>query len=157
LLQSICRFLFIAAMLAPAASDVNAGSVTSAQDPPVIPRALIKRQGERPQRFVRTELFFGTAAPGHVVTEECFLEFLDSEVTPRFPEGLTLFRGHGRFTGENGLLVKEEPFMVILLYPSEQFKASDRKIEEIRRLYKAQFRHESGLRVDHQFSVRVSF
>ena len=127
------------------------------QDPPVIPRALTARPSQRSQRFVRTELFFGTAAPGDVVTEERFLAFLDAEVTPRFPDGLTLFKGHGRFTGADGVLVKEDPFVVILLHPYDRFKSNDRKIEEIRRLYKQQFAQESVLRVDYQFSVRVSF
>jgi hypothetical protein len=31
--------------------------------------------------------------------------------------------------------VKEEPFVVILLHPYEDFKANDRKIEQIRRTY----------------------
>ena len=127
------------------------------QDPPVIPRPLTKRPSQRAQRFVRTELFFGTATPGDVVTEERFLAFLDAEVTPRFPDGLTLFKGHGRFTGANGVLVKEDPFVVILLHPFDRFTTNDRKIEEIRRLYKQQFAQESVLRVDYQFSVRVSF
>jgi hypothetical protein len=52
---------------------------------------------------------------------------------------MTLFRGHGRFTGENGRLVTEKPFMVILLPPFEHFKASEKKIEEIRRIDQAQF------------------
>ena len=78
-------------------------------------------------------------------------------MTPRFPDGLTLFRGHGRFTGKDGVLVKEDPYMVILLHPSEDFRASNQKIEDIRRVYKSQFRQESVLRVDYQFSVRVTF
>jgi|ADGO01.1.fsa_nt_gi hypothetical protein len=127
------------------------------QDPPVIPRALTRRSSDRPQRFVRTELFFGTEAPEGEVTEEAFLAFLDAEVSPRFPDGLTLFKGHGRFTGENGELVKEEPFVVILLHPADRFASSNRKIEEIRSLYKTRFRQESVLRVDYQFSVRVTF
>jgi hypothetical protein len=128
-----------------------------AQDPPVIPRALLKRLGARAHRFVRTELFFGTATPGEAVSDERFRAFLDAEVTPRFPDGLTLFKGHGQFTGQDGVLVKEDPFVLILLHPFENFKESNRKIEEIRRLYKAQFQQESVLRVDYQFSVRVSF
>jgi hypothetical protein len=131
--------------------------VARAQDPPAIPRALMKSAGKRPARFVRTELFFGTAAPGGVITEARFLSFLDAEVTPRFPEGLTLFKGHGRFTGEDGVLVKEEPFVVILLHPFDHFKINDKKIDAIRESYKKQFQQEAVLRVDYQFSVRVSF
>ena len=156
-LKALIPLLLTVGILAPMPTRASAEASRSVQDPPVIPRALIKRQGNRPQRFVRTELFFGTATPGDVVSEERFLAFLDAEVTPRFPDGLTLFKGHGRFTGENGALVKEDPFVVILLHPLEHFKASDRKIDEIRRLYKSQFEQESVLRVDYQFSVRVSF
>lgn len=145
------------ALVTPSPVRADVSILPLAQDPPVIPRALIGRQGNGPQRFVRTELFFGTAGKDDVVTEEAFLAFLDAEVSPRFPEGLTLFKGHGRFTGQNGLLVKEDPFVVILLHPYEQFKVNTRKIDAIRLAYKRQFQQESVLRVDYQFSVRVSF
>ena len=157
MLTALLPFLLAVSLPAPAAGRPDRPARATVQDPPVIPRALLKRPGKGPQRFVRTELFFGTATPGDIVTEERFLAFLDTEVTPRFPDGLTLFKGHGRFTGQNGVLIKEEPFMVILLHPYEHFKVSNRKIEEIRRLYKEQFRQESVLRVDYQFSVRVTF
>ena len=156
-LRTLSPFLVIVGMLTPAAIAAPTAASPAAQDPPAIPRALLKRSSDRPQRFVRTELFFGTDAPGDDVTNEEFLAFLDAEVTPRFPEGLTLFKGHGRFTGHDGALVKEEPFFVILLHPYENFKANDRKIEQIRRAYKTKFHQESVLRVDYQFSVRVSF
>ena len=78
-------------------------------------------------------------------------------MSPRFPEGLTLFKGHGRYTGQDGVLVKEDPFVVILLHPYEQFRVNTRKIDAIRLAYKQRFQQESVLRVDYQFSVRVSF
>lgn len=143
--------------LPPMASAPAARAAAFVQGPPGIPRAMLKRGSTRPQRFVRTELFFGTASPAGDVTEEAFLVFLDEEVTPRFPDGLTLFKGHGRFTGEDGVLVKENPFVVVLLHPSDRFRENDRKIDEIRHRYKLRFRQESVLRVDYQFSVRVSF
>jgi Protein of unknown function (DUF3574) len=68
-----------------------------------------------------------------------------------------LLRGDGRFTGHNGAVVKEEPFVVILLHAYDDFRANDRKIEQIRRTYKTRFHQESVLRLDYQFSVRVSF
>src|SRR5262245_42158833 len=154
---TLLPFLLALGLLAPAPVHAGSAAIASVQDPPVIPRSLLKRLGKQPQRFVRTELFFGTATPGEAVTEERFLLFLDAEVTPRFPDGLTLFKGHGQFTGENGVLVKEEPFVLILLHPFENLRENNRKIEEIRRLYKKQFQQESVLRVDYQFSVRVSF
>ena len=154
---TLVLLLVVASIRLPASAAGNDTLAVAVQDPPVIPRALIKRQPERRQRFVRTELFFGTAAPEGTVTEAEFMAFLDTEVTPRFPDGLTLFKGHGRFTGSDGVLMKEDPFVVILLHPSDHFKANDRKIETIRYLYKVRFRQQSVLRVDYQFSVRVSF
>ncbi len=156
LTHPLIAFLLTAGTVAPTPTRADADLV-SVQDPPVIPRALMKRLGNRAQKFVRTELFFGTATPGDDVSEERFLAFLDMEVTPRFPDGLTLPKGHGQFTGENGVLVKEDPFVLILLHPLEDFKDNNKKIEEIRRLYKMHFQQESVLRVDYQFSVRVSF
>lgn len=158
---ALIAFSLTLALIAPAASplelETEPALVLSAQDPPVIPHAVLNRKSSGAQRFVRTELFFGTATPDHPVTEEQFLAFLDDEVTPRFPDGLTLFKGHGRFTGKDGAVVKEDPFMVILLHPYDDFRASTLKIEEIRRKYKSRFHQESVLRVDYQFSVRVSF
>jgi len=153
----MARLALLLTVLVPVTASADSLTHLSLQDPPVIPRALIKRLGNRTQRFVRTELFFGPAPAGEPVSEDQFLSFLDTEVTPRFPDGLTLFKGRGQFTGENGVLVKEEPFVLILLHPFDDFKDSNRKIEEIRTLYKKRYEQESVLRVDYQFSVRVSF
>jgi uncharacterized protein DUF3574 len=107
--------------------------------------------------FVRTELFFGTAKPDGVVTDEEFREFLDRIITPRFPDGLTLLKGDGQFRGEDGVIVKEDSFVLILLYPLEDVRESSRKINDIRERYKDEFQQESVLRVDDPFAVRVSF
>ena len=46
--------------------------------------------------MARLELFFGTGrATGEPVSEKEWTSFLDSEVTPRFPDGLTVFAGRG--------------------------------------------------------------
>jgi hypothetical protein len=107
--------------------------------------------------FARTELFFGTAKPDGVVTDAEFLAFVDQEITPRFPDGLTLLEADGQFRGEDDVIVKEKSFVLILLYPLEDFRASSRKINAIRRLYRQQFQQQSVLRADDPFAVRVSF
>jgi hypothetical protein len=107
--------------------------------------------------FARTELFFGTAKPEGVVTDEEFADFLDRVITPRFPDGLTLLKGDGQFRGEDGVIIKEDSFVLILLYPIEDFRESSRKINVIRERYKDEFQQESVLRVDDPFAVRVSF
>ncbi len=127
------------------------------QDRPVVRRRIPEaaRKGAGP--FVRTELFFGTARPDGVVTEEQFRKFIDIEVTRRFPDGLTVLKGDGQFRGQDDVIIKEASFVLILLYPYEGSEKSSQRIQRIRDLYKEQFDQESVLRVDDPFVVWVSF
>jgi hypothetical protein len=123
----------------------------------VIQRPIPKNGRKGSLRFARTELYFGTARPDGIVSEAEFREFLDRVVTPRFPDGLTLIEADGQFRGEDGVLIKERSFVLILLYPYETFDKATKRVEVIRALYKNQFDQESVLRVDDPFIVWVSF
>jgi hypothetical protein len=99
--------------------------------------------------FIRTELFFGSLKPdGSLVSEEAFLAFLDAEITPRFPDGLTLLTGLGQFLNAQGDIVQEPSRLLILLYPVGERRDSSEKIEQIRGRYKRMFDQESVLRAD---------
>ncbi|PSB04717.1 DUF3574 domain-containing protein [Merismopedia glauca] len=99
--------------------------------------------------FVRTELFFGASRPnGLEVSETEFQTFLNREITPRFPDGLTFLAGRGQFRNSQGVIIKEKSRLIILLYPVEKAKDSTQRIEQIRRLYNNSFQQESVLRVD---------
>jgi hypothetical protein len=101
------------------------------------------------ERFARTELFFGSAKPGgSEVTPEEFQQFLDDEITPRFPDGLTLLIGLGQFRDSSGVIIQERSMLLILLYPVETLGDSSVKIEQIREVYKKLFQQESVLRAD---------
>jgi uncharacterized protein DUF3574 len=123
----------------------------------VIQRPIPKGGRKGSLRFARTELYFGTARPDGAVSDAEFRKFLDSVVTPRFPDGLTLIEADGQFRGADGTLIKERSFVLILLYPYETFDKATRSVEVIRALYKTQFDQESVLRVDDPFVVWVSF
>ena len=97
--------------------------------------------------WIRTELYFGTDKPGDNVTDAQFRDFVDQQVTPRFPDGLTLLTGYGQFLNSNNRLIKERSKLLILFYPQE-LKGANRKIEDIRDLYKKRFQQESVLRAD---------
>lgn len=100
--------------------------------------------------YVETQLFFGTERPdgGPAVTDRQFMAFVDKEVTPDFPDGLTVQTGRGQWRDTNGKIEKERSYELILLYPVTAAGASDRKIEEIRRAYEKAFAQESVGRVD---------
>jgi hypothetical protein len=93
-------------------------------------------------------------ADNQPVTEAEFGGFVEKEVTERFPDGLTLLTGYGQFRNSSGAIIREKSFVLVLFYPPQQQDANKR-IQEIRELYKAAFNQESVLRVD-GFSV-VSF
>lgn len=100
--------------------------------------------------FTRTELFFGSLKPdGSVVSEDAFLGFLTAEITPRFPNGLTLLTGLGQFLTAQGVMHQEPSRLLILLYPVEDERDSSEKIEQIREQYKRMFHQEAVLRADH--------
>lgn len=102
--------------------------------------------------LARTELFFGLSKPnGSIVTEQDFQLFVDREITPHFPQGLTLLAGYGQFLDKKGTLVKENAKLLILLYPFN--KDRNKSIEEIRRAYLKMFQQEAVLRVDGQSCV----
>ncbi|NOK60006.1 MAG: DUF3574 domain-containing protein [Chloroflexi bacterium AL-W] len=105
--------------------------------------------------WAKTELYFGTLRPdGSEIPKEEFDQFLDEVITPRFPDGLTLLTGEGQFRNSQGIIIQEQSYLLILLYPREDRMASP-EIEEIRDLYEETFQQESVLRVDS--FARVSF
>jgi hypothetical protein len=141
------------ASVGEAADQVGAAPV---QLPPVVGAAQRCHAGA--ELFQRTELFFGSARPdGSVVTEAQFQQFLDREITPRFPDGLTLLTGLGQFRGANGVIARERSMLLILLYPQEAAGSSSAKIEQIRTAYKRAFQQESVLRADDRLAQCVSF
>jgi hypothetical protein len=95
----------------------------------------------------RTELFFGldreNAAP---VSEAEWQSFVDTAVTPRFREGLTMFDADGQYLMDDGNLVHENSKVIVLLH--EGGAARSRDIDAIREEYKQQFDQESVLRID---------
>ncbi|GAA4038801.1 DUF3574 domain-containing protein [Streptomyces shaanxiensis] len=111
----------------------------------------------RGEPYIETRLFFGTARPdgGPAVTDKQFMAFVDKEVTPDFPDGLTIQSGRGQWRDASGTIEKERSYELILLYPRAQAQSSDRKIEEIRRAYEKAFGQEAVARVDDR--ARVDF
>jgi hypothetical protein len=141
----------------PAAAAQQPVARLEAQEGSYVQRRIPPAARRDSSAFARTELYFGTAKPGGVVTEEEFRDFVDAYVTPLFPDGLTLLKGEGQFRGEDGVIVKEQSFILILLYPFESFEASSQRIQSLRGLYKSLHEQESVLRVDDPFVVWVSF
>lgn len=97
--------------------------------------------------MARLEMLFGTSrSHGAPVTDEEWARFLDTEVAPRFPAGLTVLRGPGQWRGNDGRLAKEQSNMLVIFH--EPSALADAEIEAIRAAYKQRFDQESVMRVD---------
>ena len=111
--------------------------------------------GSSGDAFKRTELYFGSVKPdGSEVTPEEFEIFVDKEVTPSFPDGLTRLEGNGQWRNSTGEIIKERSYVLILLYPIGD-RAANGEIQEIREDYKRLYEQESVLRADS--TEKVSF
>lgn len=107
--------------------------------------------------YTSTELYFGKSIPGGgTVADTAFAQFLDQEVTPRFPAGFTVVPAMGQYREASGVIAREASVLMIFFYPQGSADDANRKIEEIRAAYNKTFRQESVLREDEQPSC-VSF
>ncbi|MFG2712612.1 DUF3574 domain-containing protein [Streptomyces goshikiensis] len=120
--------------------------------PALVGAALDSHVGEP---YQETRLYFGTARPGGLppVGEAEFTRFLDREVTPAFPEGLTLRNGRGQWRGQDGKTVRETSYEVVLLYPEKEAEDRGVRIERIRKAYEDQYRQDSVGRSDDKVSA----
>ncbi|MFF3646031.1 DUF3574 domain-containing protein [Streptomyces sp. NPDC002564] len=120
-------------------------------------RAAAASTVSRGKPFTETRLFFGTERPdgGPAVTDKQFMAFIDKEVTPGFPDGLTIQDGRGQWRDSHGKIERERSYELILLYPTPEAGKRDAQIEEIRGDYEKAFAQDSVARLDEH--TRVDF
>jgi Protein of unknown function (DUF3574) len=100
--------------------------------------------GQEPMRTA--QLFFGQNIGGKPgVSEADFRKFVDEELTPRFPSGLTVLEGGGQWKGDENRLIREASKVVVLVLPNGP--DAGKKLDAARKAYKARFGQESVLLV----------
>lgn len=105
------------------------------------------------QQMQRTELYFGQDTNvGSEVSADEWNAFVDQEITPRFPAGVTILDADGQWTSPQGVLVREDSRLIILLHSTSHEEES--KIEAIRSQYVKQFSQDAVMRVDSVALVR---
>jgi Protein of unknown function (DUF3574) len=148
----IIQGLISAGLLTIGISTVSVSKNNSSTDL-IEPRAITKNTQQfcnnvpASKPVARTEPFFGLRKPnGTEVNSGEFQQFIDREVTPRFPDGFTLLSGNGQFKDARGAILQERSKLLILLYPIAA--TSNRQIEQIRKAYITAFQQQSVLRAD---------
>jgi hypothetical protein len=99
--------------------------------------------------WVDTQLYFGLGPADHPeqgIGETEWRAFLDKEVTPRFPDGLSVVDVYGQWQGKNETAPERlHTKMLIILYPDTQENRD--KIDAIRAAWKQKTGDQSVLRV----------
>ncbi len=100
-------------------------------------------------RWVDTRLYFGLGpadAPDKGVSEAAWREFLDKEVTPRFPAGLSVMDIYGQWQGKGETAPERIRSKVLVIdYPATAANAA--KIQAIRVAWKAKTGDQSVMKV----------
>ena len=97
--------------------------------------------------LVRSELYFGRLRPdGTVVSDAEWRTFVAEEITPRFPDGFTVFDALGQYRGRDGQIVSEPTKVLLIVHgPDARLRGS---VQELRDLYRRLFQQESVLLIE---------
>jgi hypothetical protein len=99
------------------------------------------RGGQRPTQVA--ELLFGRNVGKHLgVSESAWGRFVDREIVPRFPDGLTVYDASGRWRDRTSdRLVREPSKIVHIVLPGDPQDIA--RLNEIVEAYKARFKQQS--------------
>jgi hypothetical protein len=107
------------------------------------------------QHWVDTRLYFGLGpadAPDKGVSEAAWLDFLDREVTPRFPAGLSVIDVYGQWQGKGESAPERiRSKLLVIDYPATAANAA--KIEAIRAAWKQKTGDQSVMKVTEPANV----
>ncbi len=90
-------------------------------------------------------LYFGTNKAGGLVTAEDWSTFLSDTVTPRFPQGLSVWQASGQWQSAAGPIIHESSYVLDIVH--EESAVDEQAIAEIMNTYKERFQQEAVLRV----------
>jgi hypothetical protein len=95
--------------------------------------------------MVADRLFFGRDIPaGGTVSDVDWAQFLATVITPKFPNGLTIWQANGQWLDPRGNVVREPVFVLEVFH--EKSDAIDASIAAIAAEYKKRFGQDAVLR-----------
>jgi hypothetical protein len=125
----------VVVLLSVCSADVAAAGQTGAA-----PDAACAPQGVT---YTRTTLYFGLARPRGTITEKEWKSFVKQEVTPRFPQGFTVWQADGQWRTADGQIARERA-KVLLLVHAATVSVRD-TLADLVASYKRRFEQESVL------------
>jgi hypothetical protein len=98
---------------------------------------------------IKSELYFGMQKPDETaVTDAEWQSFLDKNITPRFPDGLTVIDAYGQYKDAKGNIVKEKTKLLIIVHEGDK----NEELEQICEEYMKAFSQEAVFRTNSRVS-----
>jgi hypothetical protein len=94
------------------------------------------------------QLFLGQNVGGKAtISDAAFRRYIEEELTPRFPDGLTVLDGGSQWRGEENRLIREASKVVLIVLPKT--RDAPARLDAARTSYKARFDQDAVLMVTH--------
>jgi hypothetical protein len=95
---------------------------------------------------LQVDLYFGRDMAKGEVSESDWAKFLNEDVTPRFPEGLTVMDGRGQYREPSGQITRERTKVLVIVL----FDAANQlgKVREVASTYARRFGQHSVFQVE---------
>jgi Protein of unknown function (DUF3574) len=108
---------------------------------PVAAQPIECRGAHKPQQVA--ELLFGRKVGDRIaVSEAKWAGFVDREITPRFPDGLTVFNTAGQWRDQaRNRIIREPSKLVMIVLPGKDDDLE--RLNQVAEAYKRQFRQQS--------------
>ena len=124
--------------LAGIALALSLAGCASVEAPPTCPAGQ--------ERLRTAQLFFGQKIDGKPgVSDADFRKFVDDELTPRFPDGLTVLNGGGKWHGSESQMIRAASKVVVIVLPAKG--DANARINAVLDAYRQRFQQEAVLRV----------
>src|SRR3954452_18701068 len=102
---------------------------------------------------LQVDLYFGCGIAGHEVSEADWGAFLSEEVTPRFPDGLSVFDVRGQYRNAQGTIERERSKrLTVVVFDAPSHLA---KVQAVVDSYKRRHAQDSVLRVEQPVCVSL--
>jgi hypothetical protein len=97
------------------------------------------------QAMVSETLYFGTQKPNGTVSAGDWQAFLNESVTPRFPDGLSVWQAAGQWKSNAGPTVRESSYVLSIVHADTP--AARAALGAVASEYKARFTQDAVMRV----------
>jgi hypothetical protein len=97
------------------------------------------------QASIHDQLYFGTTRPGGLITADEWAAFVADTITPKLPDGFTVWDASGQWSDPRGRIVREGTHLLSVAHPADA--RSEQAVLDIAAAYRARFDQQGVFRI----------